>query len=650
MIDEASESRRVKFYGPTDFGIHSQVARVAELAAQFESSMIPQNIVDIIELHNVQLYIASGLLPRSFSDADRAAALAQVPQLRAAVGRYFAEINDGNLSSRLAAEIPYDYRSDLVYLLGRSNAFKRCAGGGMLAALAAVRVSLSQMLVSKKLVDEYDAQLRERLVADALNAEHLVRKYLQADAQTVIYVPNCFTSADAAELLSRYIEDENANPNFIRLIATASDERRLGLEAKIRLKAKRRSEKIVEEFFEENTGIRTGAGVRISETQDEPVEMERDGLVLNISYSKKWLDRTLDYASVLNNFQYLFGFVDGQVLLTLPAYPSELGALERSMMTAGRRDYVIGDVFRSRNMCSLLQMGVYRHYLTSNNIDLEEVVGWFFGTYLVEEFGVLGFSFVPSARTSSYLEKVRHLFPEMEGVANQFKFYAQDGEIDRDLLELASDPVSYDRIPSLLAGKYVHVADCQEIRTVVGLLFSDQSELTYINDELRAHNAYELLSKHSIPYADFHEYQRSAIDHLINLAVLEDTGLRVQIANSAQIFVLRSLFEKEVAAYHRLPLAAQRQVDALEARGWVTRRSALLFGAEASYLNYYLNKAEFSNGPELRNKYLHGSQSMPESEGVHFQTYVIALRILIALVIKINDEFCLSKGRKEDVS
>ncbi len=78
------------------------------------------------------------------------------------------------------------------------------------------------------------------------------------------------------------------------------------------------------------------------------------------------------------------------------------------------------------------------------------------------------------------------------------------------------------------------------------------------------------------------------------------------------------------------------------ARGWVTRRASLLSEAEGSYFNYYLNKVEFTDGPELRNKYLHGSQANTEGEDAHFRTYITALKLIVALVIKINDDFSLS--------
>jgi hypothetical protein len=647
MTDSISKSRRVKFYGAADFGTYHQAERVAEVAARFETGTTPETVADAIELHNVQLYFESGLLPVSYREAELAAAL--ISQLRAAVARFFASIDDANLAARLG-ETAYDYRSDLLELLGRSKAFERFGADVMLSALTTARVSLADMLACKRLVDAYDTPIREMLIANVRNAEYLIRKYLQRDVSSRNHLPRSLSPTEAGELLSKYLDDAGANPNYVRLIETASVDAKTGIDAKLKLKAKRRSERMAEEFFKENSGIKTGADVSISDTQDEPVKAELDGMVATFTYSRSWLDQTLDNASILNNFQYLFGFADHQVLLTLPSYPAELGVFERYMTTTGHREYQTGAAFRAKDMSSLVQTRLYHHYLSSKDTDLEAVIAWFFDTYLVEEFGALNFSFTPSASASSYLEKARHLFAEMEGFANQFRLYAQDGELDRDLLALTSDPVAYGQIPSLLDGKYVYATDHEEIGGVLHALFSDQSRLTYIDESLRAEDASQLLIQNEVSYTAFHEHQRPAIDQLIELGVLKDTGARVQIADTEQLLVLRSLFAEQVATYHHLSPEGRAQVDALETRGWVTRKASLLSGAEASYFNYFLNKAEFSNGPELRNKYLHGSQASAESEDIHFQTYITALRMIIALVIKINDDFCLSEAKDEVAS
>ena len=72
-----------------------------------------------------------------------------------------------------------------------------------------------------------------------------------------------------------------------------------------------------------------------------------------------------------------------------------------------------------------------------------------------------------------------------------------------------------------------------------------------------------------------------------------------------------------------------------------TAAGPLLTHSEGSYFNYYLNQVEFSDGPGLRNKYLHGSQAGGYDKRQHFAKYTTALKLLIALVIKMNDEFWL---------
>lgn len=346
--------------------------------------------------------------------------------------------------------------------------------------------------------------------------------------------------------------------------------------------------------------------------------------------------------SILNNFQYLFEFTNPQVLLNFPSYPAQLGVFERFMGVAGKNEYPMGAAFRFTEMSSLLQTRPYQHYLEDKGIDLEDVITWFFRSYLVDEFGATNFLFTRSTRGTSFLEKIRHLFVEMESVLSRFRQFVDNGEIDPELLYIRPDPIAYKRIPSLLDGKYIYSTHEQEITGILHALFSDQSSLAYISEDLRGGNAAELLLQNEVRYDDFHEYQRGAIDQLISLGILQDAGTHVRIAKPQQFLILHSLFANEAANYFHLSENGRAEADLMEKCGWVTRRSSLLTEAEAAYFNFMLNKVEFSNGPELRNKYLHGSQVNADGEGAHFQTYLTVLKLIVALVIKMNDDFCLS--------
>ena len=65
--------------------------------------------------------------------------------------------------------------------------------------------------------------------------------------------------------------------------------------------------------------------------------------------------------------------------------------------------------------------------------------------------------------------------------------------------------------------------------------------------------------------------------------------------------------------------------------------SKLFTRPESDYLNYMLNKSEFSNGFDLRNRYAHGTYS--KDENTQLQDYICLLKIMMMVLLKIKEEF-----------
>ncbi|WP_080793621.1 hypothetical protein [Corynebacterium pacaense] len=649
MSDE-DEFRRVRFFGPNDLATGWFVQRAADLAEQFAPENPPTGAIDILELHNVQQYLEHGFLPVAYGEEQRALMKTRIPQIRGAVARFFSSVDDKNVATVIkdAAEGGHDYHGDLLELLGRNKAYERCAAATVLPALSAAGVHLGDILGCKKLVQAYDAEVRTELLNSLRSAEHVISKLLQDDVRDNIYLPRSFTPEDSRALLEQYIDGEDANLNYVGLIASAKETPAVGIDARLKLRAKRRGEELNVKLFKDNDGMRTGCEVSIAD-QEEPASAEldkSDGLVCRYTYSRRWLEETCDNPSILNNFIHLFGFVDRNVLLALPSYPASLSTMERSIGMPGRTDYKIGTVFRMTDASSLLQTRMYHDFLKTKDVDLERVISWFFEEYLVDEFQAENFSFTPSDAGASHLQKVRHMFAEMESVASQFSLFARDGELDRELLSMGSEQVRYREMSSLLEGKYLYSTETDEITSILNLLFSDQASVNYISEELQGDNGAMLLLNNNVTYDDFHDFQKPAIDHLIKLGIVDNDGNRVQLVNVEQYLILSDLFNTQCANYFHLSDRGRAVADAMVSRGWVERRSSLLSEAEGEYFNYFLNAVYFSNGPEFRNKYLHGSQVNTKGDDAHFYTYIIALRLTVALVIKINDEFCLAAAEK----
>jgi hypothetical protein len=76
--------------------------------------------------------------------------------------------------------------------------------------------------------------------------------------------------------------------------------------------------------------------------------------------------------------------------------------------------------------------------------------------------------------------------------------------------------------------------------------------------------------------------------------------------------------------------------------------SSLFSKPEQAYLNYFLNKSEFSNGLDLRNSYLHGTQANPDEIQKHEYAYFTYMKLLVLTMLKIDDDLQISNAVKNN--
>jgi hypothetical protein len=81
----------------------------------------------------------------------------------------------------------------------------------------------------------------------------------------------------------------------------------------------------------------------------------------------------------------------------------------------------------------------------------------------------------------------------------------------------------------------------------------------------------------------------------------------------------------------------------------IYEESTLFSKPEQSYLNYYLNSSEYTNGFDLRNVYSHGSPVEVDSDEVHEMRYFMYLKIFILAFLKIDDDLYLYKHLGKDL-
>lgn len=639
--DKDSIGKRIKYYGTRDLATVFYLKPVVELLENFNENKTNYDINDVLELYNVYVYVKNEVFPKDL-DQDKAEKFIKLkPSILKVISSFFNAITEENILE-IVQDVGFDYHDDLLSLLTKHKIHERVSSGKMLQALNSSKVAIWNILANKKIVKQYEQEIKALILSDTDNAEYIIRKYFEKNEDKDIHLPESLTKEEVHDILEKYLNSTNANPNYMQLIAQAKPIPSRGIDDKIKLLAKQKHKAWNDNFFKENeSSLIFATEVAISDSQKEAVDISQDGQISKFTYSRKWLKEHLDNLSVLSNFIHIFPIANKHMLLTLPSYSSQLGIFERFMKVAGRDEYPEGAHFQFVDQSTLIQTMMYENFLRSEGKNLEGIIAWYFNEYIKDTFGVDGFNYIASSTSATYLERCKHVFSEMDSIIKQFKLYVENGSLDQELLAVTSKTPDYKELPSQLSDKYVYAAESPEIFEIMHYLFSDQSGLTYINDTLKDKDLANLLANHEIKYREFHDYQKQSLDKLIAWGIIKKASRRLVFQNKRQILILKNLFKTEALSYYHYSIEGRAEINAMVSKGWLMKEGSLLTRPEVKYFYYYLNQKEFSNGHDLRNIYMHAAMSKDYKldEEKHYKTYIIVLRLLIALIIKIDDDF-----------
>ena len=147
-----------------------------------------------------------------------------------------------------------------------------------------------------------------------------------------------------------------------------------------------------------------------------------------------------------------------------------------------------------------------------------------------------------------------------------------------------------------------------------------------------------MLKCEDISYEMFEDYQKIGIDWLKQHNIIGIDKENKILFNNHKLFLLHQLYENKVVVLNYFK-KYQTIIDELVKMGIVEYSSSLLSIPEQEYYNYLFNEVNWNNGLIIRNKYSHGTQIRNDKENMH--DYFILLRIIILIIIKINQELCL---------
>lgn len=503
-----------------------------------------------------------------------------------------------------------------------------------------------QIFEHDKLVKKYDVELREYMLTYPEKSTNLLLdKYLlkHVEKREKSYLPQSLTIKDKEHIINEYLELDNPNLNYTRLLSNVQDTKEFSLDARVKLKAKRVSKKLENELFGDCTGHGTDIVVEFKKNVEGTVKQYFTLSKVGTDVDIEWLQSNMDNPTLLNNFIYIFEFVNNNMISKFPYNEIYASVFERFSFTY-KKEYKTCTDFSIREYLSLAQMHAYYSFLRSKNKELEGIIEWFFNVYLKEEFNIENFNIKLPPTDNPNFEKCKSIFPTIESIIKKYRFYIEDGYIDEELVQMESKPLPFSQCPSMTNERYVYIAsDNDDARIFINIMFSDQSILTYFPNY--GHSQYNTLIERlyfdKLYLDDIEYYQKSSLDWLIKhdyVTINDDNAIMLVNRNRTRIYF--DIYRNGVIATSKLSDNLKQEVDKLLNEGALVAENTLLTRQESDYMDYYLNKSNFINGYDLRNKYLHGTSSSYNNENEHYINYLHALRLLITIMIKINDDLC----------
>ncbi|WP_455538194.1 hypothetical protein [Terrisporobacter sp.] len=628
--------RGIKFYSEYDMACGWEIEKIIKKIT--ENSIDSEWLIsDLIEFHNIIKYIdierfADYIVQQTVIDINEFK-----KKIKQKIGRFIGTNKSDFIN--LYEAIDFMVVEDFLEIVESYSIYKEFTDDDFRTLLNKEHMHVYLILKFKKLTEHFDYIVKEEILSDPKNAETIISKYLDNRS---LYLPHSLTENEILSLIDKYIDSPQVNINILRKIIFFPTNKGINIPDKIKLHAKRKEKEEEAKIF--SSGIISDSSVSISYPidQDEVVILNMDGKTAEIKVSRNWLENNLDFPTLWNNFIYVFNFVDDKFRLVFNSKSNEMSAFESAFRPKGKHLYNTSFIFESKEMISDVEIHSYINVLSIFNIRLEDMIEWFFHDYLNEEFSIKDFIVRMPSENASYFEKCRTILPEIDRIFKQFNVLIEDNEIDQELIQMSSSSVKNKDIMSFNDKKYVYPMDGW-YETASFLMFSDQSSIFYINDKYEKYeNFSELINNENIAIDDFQEYQLDKVRWLIdnNLIIDNEEGY-IKFADKKLIYILKELYDEDVLSYWHYPYEIREVIDNLESQNYVCFESTLLSRGEQDYLDYYLNKAKFTNGHDIRNRYLHGTNSNDENQ--YKVDYYSILKLLVIIIIKINDDLCIKE-------
>lgn len=635
---------RVHFYSTYDMSIPMNIERADTVIQKYKQGWRPECVDDVIELYNIWLFVDNGIRKTDWED-DTIGLIKN--SFKKEVVRYISNLEK---TSWVAAykQIEIGSRQNFWDIIDRFGIEGLLDEATLREALSDNAWELRDVLYHERLVNRYQQIITTLLKDNELTAEWLLQEFVEEDSlhdHVRMYFPKTLSFQDREDIISRYLDSEKANLNYVRLVLLAKKDSNLRLSDIVRLKADRLERKLNEEVLTTGSTVHFKYTVSISGAEDKPlkwVETDEDGNPI-LCYSKQIMQKCSD-EELLHYIRYGFEFLTPNGLIPFVSKISESDVMERIIGMKGKYAYQTNMAFQYHEAMSMLQVAAMQNVLSEEGRSIENALKVFYQQYLRGKYGYPSGTLSLADDTSDWITKCRTIVPEIDSIAHRYELYAKTGSVDEELLNISSDSVRITSVKSVAPIRYYAIKGQPDtLYRLFYLLFGDQSMLTFVDPfkESRYHSFYQMLlaQDEKICYTNYHDYQQRDIDFLISEGYISKNEHEMLcVEKKVELGLLKMLYDYHCCPFNVYGPYGQGMLKEMEQKGWVQPDNHLLSIEERNYFDYYMYNSKYTNSRALRNRYVHGSNVDAEKEDVHKNAYYRLLILLILELLKIEDD------------
>lgn len=619
------EQDKIKFHSVNDLSAGWYVEKIEKYTLEAKQHI---SINDFFEVYNINLYFNNHFYPKSWNDDKRAEYTKKIQDTYKKWKEeiFIKNINDNNFQT-IFNELNFGYQDNFWKLFNDYSLYKNISKDVFKNFLENEPQEISNVIYYKKIVGYFDIPIKEFLMQHERAAEIII----DYEEEKNIFLPKSLTSNDKEEIIKRYLSQNTPQCfTYSRFIKNVKNSNSLVLSDKTRLLAKKKYEELNKNLFNEKSGIGISLKVSLNKDQKEPIKEKYSEFEFEISISEQYLKNLEKDIDLFELFEIYFM---NNGLINLIAKENNEGFFS-SLLSKSKNEYAPNShIFYTLESNALLIIKIISEYLSKKEESIEEYIDSFV-KYLNKHITPSKLTFTTPSKDTSYLEKTRHLISEFEGILKQYSLFTSEGEIDYDLIHISTNATPFGEIKSKKTKKYVYsISD--KLESKKNIFFSKQTWL--LPDRKKNDTLYKSFIKEKTTLSDFKEYQRPHIEKLIEDKYLKIDKLgNIEINKPNSMHVLYALYNDNVINYGYCNHYSKKVIDKLIQEEQLMVENKLFTKDEVSYLNFFMNEKEFTDGYKLHNKYAHGANSFSQEQ--HEHDYLRIVKLLILILLKIEDD------------